>query len=349
MGGCKQALRSKPSPRTWRVQTVWDAGTVGFTVFQQFCVNMRSITGGVLELEPLPAGAVAGQFQMLDAVIAGKCDAINGFTANWANRFPLAAFLSSYPLGLDRPDQWETWYYELGGLALARTAYEAQGVFLVGPIQHDLNCIHSKVPIRSVEDLKGKTIRFPGGIVADVFKQAGVSTVILGGSDVYGALQKGTVDAADFVGPAVNFNLGLAEVAPYIVMGPRTTPCLHQAVDLMEFTVNLERWRELPPEVQSVVIAAVRQYSWNHYALIQRENILAWEKFNKKGVEVIRLTEEDVGKMRRMAIPVWFEWARKDSMTRQAFTSQLRYLRSPSVAYITDDMLVDREGRKLEL
>lgn len=350
VSGCTPSARPKRAAIKWRVPTLWDAGTVGFTAFQKFCENIKLLTNGELELEALtPQAVTRDQFQLFDALREGKCDAINGATANWANRFPVAAFLTSYPLGLDRPDQWETWYYELGGLTLARRAYEAEGLFFVGPIQHDLNIIHSKVPIRSFEDLKGKRMRFPGGIVAAVFQEAGASTVILSGAEVYPALEKGVIDAADFVGPAVNYSLGFGNIAKYIIMGPRSTPCLHQPADLLEFTVRLDRWRELPKSLQDMVVAAVRQYSWDHYTIIQRENIAAWEKFEKKGVQIIRFTEADVLKLRKVAIPIWFTWARKDPLAREAFASQLHFMRSQNVAYITDDMLVDKDGRKLEL
>ena len=94
----------------------------------------------------------------------------------------------------------------------------------LGPIQHDDNLIHSKVPIRSFEDFKGKKIRYPGGIIADIYRAAGVSTVLLPGGEVYPALEKGVIDASDFVGWAVNYNLGFAEIAKYIILGPPSTP-----------------------------------------------------------------------------------------------------------------------------
>ena len=87
-------------------------------------------------------------------------------------------------------------------------------MFYVGPIQHDLNLIHSKVPIRSFEEFKGKKIRFPGGMIAEIFSHAGVSTVILPGGEVYQALEKGLLDASDFIGPAVNYDLGFGGRRP---------------------------------------------------------------------------------------------------------------------------------------
>ncbi|MEW6045025.1 MAG: TRAP transporter substrate-binding protein DctP [Bacillota bacterium] len=332
-----------PVPRTrWRIQTAWDAGTVGFTLFEEFCKRVSALTEGRLELQPFPAGAVVGTFDMFEAVRTGVLDAMHVFTLYWAGKMPVTSFLSSYALGLDRPDQWETWFYGLGGLDLARRAFAEQGLFYVGPVQHDLNIIHSKVPIRSFEDFKGKKIRFPGGMIGDVFTAAGVSTVLLPGGEVYPALERGVIDAADFVGPAVNYNLGFHQVTKYIIMGPPGTPCIHQPVDLMDVTVNMRRWNALPKEVQEIFVTAVREHSWNHYAGIQKADLEAWDLFRRAGVEVIRLSEEDVRKFRKIAVDVWFNWARKDNHSREAFRTQLAYMKE--LGYVTDD---DLRGRAL--
>jgi TRAP-type mannitol/chloroaromatic compound transport system substrate-binding protein len=338
------------APVKWRVQTAWDAGTAGYTAFQKYCAGVKALTEGKLEFQPLPAGAVVGTFEMFDAVKGGVLDAMHVFTTYWPSRLPVAAFLSSYPLALDRPDQWETWFYELGGLQLARKAYQAHNMFYVGPIQHDLNIIHSRVPIRSFEEFKGKRVRFPGGMPAEIFAHAGVSTVILPGGEVRAALEKGAIDAADFVGPANNYDLGFADVAKYIIMGPTTTPCLHQPVDLVDLTVNLPKWNALPRHLQEMVIAATRQHSWDHYAYIQKQNIAAWDKFKAQGVQIIRLSEADVEKFRRYAIPMWFRWAKRDPLAKEAFASQLAFMKTFNVGYVTDSMLVDTDGKtKLSL
>jgi TRAP-type mannitol/chloroaromatic compound transport system substrate-binding protein len=339
------AVARAQAPVKWRVQTAYDAGTSGYAAFQKYCAHVRVLSEGKLEFQPLPAGAVVGTFEMFDAVKGGGLDAMHVFTIYWSSKLPVTAFLSSYPLALDRPDQWETWFYELGGLQLARKAYQAHNMFYVGPIQHDLNIIHSKVPIRSFEEFKGKRVRLPGGMAADIFKQAGVSTVILPGGQVRSALESAAIDAADFVGPANNYDLGFADVAKYIIMGPTTTPCLHQPVDLADLTVNLAKWNALPKHLHEVVIAATRQHSWDHYAYIQKQNIAAWDKFRAQGVQVIRLSEADVQKFRRYAIPMWFNWARRDPLAREAFGSQLAFMKSFNVGYVTDSMLVDTDGK----
>jgi TRAP-type mannitol/chloroaromatic compound transport system substrate-binding protein len=334
---------------TWKMQTAWDAGTVGFAAFEKFARSISELTGGKLEIDPQPNNAVSKTFEAFSAVKNGDLDGMHSFPIYWTKDMPVAAFLCSYPLALDRPDQWETWYYELGGLDIARKAYEANNIHFVGPVQHDLNLIHSKIPLRSFEDFKKKKIRFPGGMIGDVFKAAGVDVATFPGGKVYGALKEGQVDAADFTGPAVNFNLGFADVAKYIIMGPPSTPCLHQPCDLMAVSINLKKWHELSPQLQAVFTAAVRKFSWDHYAYIQKENIKAWGKFRDKGVEIIRLTEADISKFRRVAVPLWFQWAKKDALATQAFKSQLDFMRSDNIAYVNDAMLVDEKGQKLSI
>lgn len=333
------------TPIKWRIQTAWPPGTAGYRAFQKFCANVKEISEGKLLFQPLPEAAVVGTFEMFDAVKGGVLDAMHCFSNYWPGKMPVSAFLSSYPLGLDRPDQWETWYYELGGLPLARRAYRAHNMFFVGPIQHDLNLIHSKVPIRSFEEFKGKKIRYPGGMISEIFSYAGVSTVILPGGEVRQALEKGLLDASDYAGPAINYDLGFADVTKYIIMGPTSTPCLHQPVDLMDLTVNMAKWAALSKHQQEIVIAATRQHSWDQYAYIQKENIAAWDKFKAQGVQVIRLSEDDIQKFRRHAIPMWFKWAKRDPLAKEAFASQLAFMRTIGVGYIPDAMLVDTDGK----
>ncbi len=227
--------------------------------------------------------------------------------------------------------------------------FAPHGVYFLAAIQHDLNIIHSRIPIRSFEDFKGIKLRMPGGLIAAVFAAAGAKTVFLTGDQVYPTLQSGAIDAADFAGPGTNFNMGFANVAKYIILGPPATPCLHQPVDLHCALVNLAQWTALPKHLQDVVEYAARRFSWDDYAFVQKQNILSWGKYRDKGVEIVRLSNADVDKLRKVAIPLWFEWARKDPLALEAFSSQLEYMKNPSVAYITDEMLVDGTGKRLTL
>ncbi|NVK43713.1 MAG: TRAP transporter substrate-binding protein DctP [Oceanospirillaceae bacterium] len=323
---------------TWKVQSVWDAGTVGYTLFEEWCNGMEEKTGGELKFKCFPAKSVAADNNALfDAVRNGVLQGMNPFTLYWSGKIPASVFLSSYPAGPDQPQQWDTMFYSMGMLEKTREIYKKLGLFYVGPIQHDANIIHSKKPVNSLEDLKGMKIRVPGGMVAEVFQQFGVSTVSLPGSDIFPALEKGTIDAADYVGPAVNYELGFSQVTDNILMGPPGVMSIYQPVDLMDLTVNLRAWNKLSPKVQQVVEDEVRNYSQRHYLTIQKRNIEAMEKFKAEGTKVSRLSQEDLETFRRAAIPVWFNWANKDEDARAIFDLQLKYMMNDTVGYITPE------------
>ncbi|MFH2129657.1 MAG: TRAP transporter substrate-binding protein DctP [bacterium] len=332
-----------------KMQTAWDAGTLGYVKFQEFCTQVGEMTEGKLIIQGFPAGAIVGTFEMFDAVKAGVFDAMHCFEVYWPGKIPVATFLSSYPFAMDRPDQWDTWYTALGGKEIAREAYAGHNMYWLGPIQHDDNLIHSKVPIRSFEDFKGKKIRYPGGIIADIYRAAGVATVLLPGGEVYPALEKGVIDGADYVGAAINYNLGFGEVAKYIIMGPPSTPCLHQPVDLMGVAINMKTWQKIPPHLQSLLDAAIVKHSRDQYTAIQAADIIAFEKLQKEqGVEVIRLKESDIDKFRRFAPEMWVKWASKSPLAMKAFKSQLEFMKSVKMGYVTDASMVDRNGKKLD-
>ncbi|MEJ2058872.1 MAG: TRAP transporter substrate-binding protein DctP [Gammaproteobacteria bacterium] len=327
------------STQTWKVQTTWDAGTTGYKLFEGWCNSIKEKSGGELSFKPFPAKSVAADNNALfDAVRSGVLQAMNPFSLYWSGKIPATVFLSSYPAGPDLPSQWETMFYGLGMLEMTRDIYKKYGLFYVGPIQHDANIIHSKTPVDNLEQLKGMKIRLPGGMVAEVFEKFGVSTTSMPGSDIYPALEKGTIDAADYVGPAINWDLGFAEVTKYIIcMGPPGHTSLYQPVDLMDLTVNMGAWKRLSPKMQKFVEEQVQTYSVHHYTAIQKADLVAMDKFLKAGTSVSRLSPEDVTRFRRAAIPVWYEWAKKNPDAKRVFKLQLDYMLNPYMGYVTKD------------
>lgn len=338
--------RAQGAGRTLRIQTSWQPGTTGYRIFEDWCNSIVEKTSGELAFKAFPAGAVAGDFQLVDAVRNGVLDGMNVFTVYWAGRMPAGVFLSSYPMGINHPHQWDMMFNAYGGTELARELYRKNGLYFVGHVHHDMNLIHSTKPIQSLDDFKGLILRVPGGIVADCFAQLGARTTLLPGSEVYPALERGTIEAADYTGPAVNYDLGFHQVTKYIVMGPPSTPCLHQPVDLMDISFGLRVWESLSDHMKELVTDLVRSYSIIHYGAIQAANKDAWAKFTEAGVTVTRLSEEDAARFRKIAIPKWFEWANKDKDAARLFKLHLDVMQDPSVAYITPE---DIQGYELKL
>src|SRR3954462_71639 len=106
------------------------------------------------------------------------------------------------------PHESDVFFYGKDGLKMAREIFAKQHIMFDGRIHHGPNIIHSKKPIRTIEDFKGLKLRVPGGMIAEGFAAIGARTTLLPGGEVFSALEKGTVDAADYTGPAVNWDLG---------------------------------------------------------------------------------------------------------------------------------------------
>jgi len=336
---------AKAQTTTWKVQTSWPGG-IGLEIFKSWCNGIADKTGGELAFQPFGAKDVVGDFQLFDAVKNGILDAMNPFTLYWAGRMPASVFFSSYPLGLRNPHEWDVFCYALGGLEIARELFAQFGMHYVGPIHHGPNIIHSKVPIRSIEDFSGRKMRLPGGMVAEVFQAAGAKTTLLPGSEIFPALEKGTIDVADYVGPAVNHALGFHQVTKFISMGPPGFMSIYQPVDLMDLTVGMKAWNALSPQMKQFVEMEVHVYSDMHHAAIQKADQEAWKKFTDAGTVVTRLSQDDVEKFTKLAVPRWYAWANKDKNAARVFKIQLDYMMSGSLGYVTSD---DIKGQTLKM
>ncbi len=330
---------------TWQIQTSWPGGA-GLQIFRDWCATIVEKTGGELAFQPFGANDVVGDFQLYDAVKNGVLDAVNPFTIYAQGIIPAATFLTSYPLGLRNPHEWDVFFFGLGGLEVARELYAAQGMVYVGPVHHGPNIIHSKVPIRSIDDFRGRKMRLPGGMVAEVFTEIGAETTVLPGSEIFPALEKGTIDVADFVGPAVNYALGFSQVTQYISMGPPGFMSLYQPVDLMDITVGQAAWDALSPQMRQFVEMETHIYSDLHHAAIQKADQEAWAKFAEDGTEVTRLTQDDVELMTEVAVPIWFKYANRDVNSARVFKLQLDYMMSGSLGYVSPEQI---EGLTLDL
>ena len=329
---------------TWKVQTSWPAG-VGLQTFKTWAATVKEKTGGELEIKPFAAKEVVGDFELLDGVRNGVLEAMNSFTLYWAGKLPATAFLSSYLMGLRYPHEWDIFFYSNGGLQAARDLFARQGMYYVNRIHHGPNIIHSKKPIRTIEDFKDLKLRVPGGMIAEGFAAIGAKTTLLPGGEVFSALEKGTVDAADYTGPAVNWDLGFQQVSKFIWTGPPGLESVYQPVDLMDFVVRMDVWNKLSPKMKVWLDDEIQVYSNIHHGAIQKADMDAWGKFEKAGIQINRLPAEDLPKFQRVAVPIWFKWANKDKDAAKIFKLQLDVMQSHTCGYVTPDMY---KGLKIE-
>jgi len=316
--------------RQLKIQSSWAAGTPGYKLFETWCKSMVEMTSGELDFKPFPESAVAGDNVVFDAVRNGVLDGQNIFWTRWPSRMPAAVFMTGFPMGPAMTNVWDVAYYSYGLIDIARELYAKNGLFFVGNVHSDPNFLHSKAPVKTLDDLKGKKMRFPGGIIAETFAALGVSTTLLPGSEVYPALEKGTIDATDWVGPAVNYAQGFHQVTKYIIIGPKQAPSLHQSVDPMDIAFSLRVWNSFSPKMKHLIEAATAQYSLQHYTTMLKADTEVWPKYKAAGNEIIYLPESDLEKFKKAAIPLWFKWGNKDKDAARVLKIILAVMQNPS-------------------
>ena len=277
----------------WKVQTGWPAGMGMHTGTVALAKRIEEMSGGRLRLDVLPAGAIVPPKMILAAVDKGTIDVGRYWPAHWSGKNPAANLFASVtggPFGLDNVD-YVGWLYHGGGLELYQELYTDVLKMNVKVLPTEL-CPPEpfgwfKKPIKSLADLKGLKMR-ESGLVAEVYKDAGIIVITLPGGEVLPALERGVLDAAAFSDPTIDKDLGIMDVCKYY-----HTPGIHNPTKITEFLINKDVWDKLPADLKAIVEVATREYLLRAWVDIVNRNVSDLELLKTKyGVTVVETPKE---------------------------------------------------------
>ena len=314
------AIVRAQSKTKWRAQTLWSTAEVTYKTFAELCARIGTLTQGRLTVEPFSGGAVTGVFQTLDAVSAGVLQAQSSWPGYWSGKEPALAILSDLSFAYTHPMQMATWYYERDGLALLREAYSKFNIHVVGVTWWGVESLVSKKPLRTIADFKGLKIRSPQGLTADILTKLGASPVILPGGEVYSALDKGVVDAADWATVSMNQRMGLFEPCKYSVT-------IYHSMPVQGFAVNAAAWKQLPDDIKEIVTTAVHEWGWHQIRKVASEDARVSQGLKAKGVTQITWGGEELSKLRNIAYKSWQEFSTKSPLAKKAYDAQVAWLK----------------------
>jgi TRAP-type mannitol/chloroaromatic compound transport system substrate-binding protein len=304
----------------WKMQSLWQAGSINHKVFERFCQRVGEATGGRLEITPLPVGSIVAYNETLDAVGSGVLDGQQSGAAYFAGKDPAFILISEFPGGYETPWQMQAWFEYGGGKELARELYARFNVFYVGSVWHGMESIPSKRPLRGVDDLKGLKIRIPEGPNQEIFKRFGAAPVSIPGSEVYTSLDRGVIDATDWGTLGMNIDLGYHKIAPYQVF-----PGFH-SLPMADVAVNLDRWKELPPDIRAILEMAVRDFARDMVEKMMVADAEAARKAEAEGVKLVTWNDAERRKFRSAAAQVMETVAQRGELARQIYDSHVTFL-----------------------
>ena len=227
-------------PVNIRIQSVISAKADEVTMLKNFADDVKALTAGdEVTIEVLPAGAVVGAKEVLDAVDKGLVEGGFAWTHYWSGKHPAAALFGSPPagggIGMDNL-AWLSWFQFGGGKELYDQLWTEMGVnvkgFMLQPVGPEA-LGWFKEPINSMADFRKYRFRTPPGIPGQAYKDIGVASVAMGGGDILPALEKGTIDAAEWCCPKPDSVFGFQKVLKhYYLQG------LHQVVVNADMYIN---------------------------------------------------------------------------------------------------------------
>jgi TRAP-type mannitol/chloroaromatic compound transport system substrate-binding protein len=300
----------KPAPAKvyeWKMVTTWPPN---FPVFQtgveKFAQDLDILSQGRLKVQIFAGGQLVPALQSFDAVSQGTVQMAHGAAYYWAGKVPAAQFMSAVPFGMTA-DGMNAWLYAGGGLELWRELYEPFGVvpFPMGNSGVQMGGWFNK-RIDSLADLKGLKMRIPG-LGGKVFGKAGGSPVLMAGGELYTALERGTLDATEWVGPYHDQRLGLNRAAKYYYY-----PGWHEPGTTLELIVNKQAWETLPPDLQrliEVASEAINQWMFNQFETM---NLNALQELKEGKTEVLEFPADVMAELHRLSFETLEEEAAKD-------------------------------------
>jgi len=235
---------------TLKLATSWPAhfpimGT-GVDAFAKRCAEL---SGGTLEIKVFPKNILVPAMQVFDACSAAQIDAFHSGVYYWKGKNLAFSIFGGMPLGLTS-EEMITWFKFGGGYDLWRELYGKFNLYpLIGGTTGPQMGGWFKKPINSLADLKGLKMRIPG-LGGEVMKKLGVNPVLLPAGEIFTALDRGTIDATEWVGPALDRMMGFDKAAKYYYTG------WHEPGSILELTFNKARWEKLSDEHKAIIATA---------------------------------------------------------------------------------------------
>lgn len=305
----------------WKMQSLWQAGSINQAVFVRFTERVKEMTNGRLEIEPLSVGTVVAYNETVDAVGAGILDGVHGGGGYSAGKEVGFSLITDLNGAYENPYQMQMWFEYEGGMELAQELYGKFNMHFIGPIFWGVESIPSKNPIRNMADFKGVKMRAPEGMAQDIFKKLGAAPVNIPGSEVYTALERGVISATDWGTLGMNEDLGYHKIAKFPIY-----PGIH-SMPGTDVSVNLDKWNALPKDLQAIVTVAVRDFARDMIQTIAQTDAVAAAQSKAAGVELVNWSQEERRKFRAVASTVWKEYSTRSEMGKKIYESHINFLK----------------------
>ena len=281
--------------------------------------RLEQITQGKFQIRVFAGGEIVPGLQVLDAVQNATVECGHSASYYYVGKNLAFAFDTAMPFGLTARQQ-NAWMYHGGGLQLMRALFAEYNIvsFPGGNTGVQMGGWFRK-EIRKLADLKGLKMRIPG-LGGQIMARLGVVPQTLAGGDIYPALERGAIDATEWVGPYDDEKLGFHKVAKNYYY-----PGWWEGGPQLSFYVNSRKWQELPPAYQAAFEAAAAEANVGMLAEYDARNPPAMARLLREGVKLHPFPKDVMVAARQAAFKLYDEEAAKNPAFRKIYTEWKKF------------------------
>ena len=309
----------------WKMVTSWPKNFPGLGVGAENLANLINILSNKrIKIKVFGSNELIPPLEVFDFVSKGGAELGHSGAYYWKGKSPGCQFFSSVPFGLNAQEM-NAWLYYGGGLKLWEKLY---GTFNLiprpaGNTGTQMGGWFNK-EIKSLSDLQGLKMRIPG-LGGEVLSRAGGVPVTLAGSEIFTALQTGTIDATEWVGPYNDRAFGLYKAAKYYYF-----PGWHEPGPTIECLVNKTAYNTLPQDLQFIVDTACKAINIDMLSDYTAKNNLALQYLKSKNIVIKEFPSEIMNKLRYISKQVMKEISAYDSITKEIYVSYNNFQKNVS-------------------
>jgi TRAP-type mannitol/chloroaromatic compound transport system substrate-binding protein len=305
----------------WKMVTTWPKNFPGLgTGAEYFAKLVKALSAGQLEIQVYGAGELVPALEVFEAVRQGTAEIGHGAAYYWKAKNPALQFFTAVPFGLTA-EEMNGWLYHGGGLALWQDICKPFGLVPLpaGNTGMQMAGWFNK-KINTLADLRGLKMRIPG-LGGEVFKRLGVIPVNLPGGELFTAMQSGTIDATEWVGPFNDLAFGLHRVAKYYYY-----PGWQEPGSVMEVLINQQALQALPEHLQNILKMAAQAANLDMFSEYQARNSEALATLQAdKNIEILPLPAEVLGALKQESEQILAEIAAQTEDNRRVYQAYQAY------------------------
>jgi len=330
--GGAPAVQTQKSVR-WRLASSFPrALDTIYGACESLAEDLERMSGGRFQIRPYPAGELVPGLQVLDAVQQGTVQVGQSASYYYTGKNPSFAFDTALPFGFNARQQ-AAWLLEGGGQELLRPLFADFGIvqFYGGSTGAQMGGWFNKT-IDTPADLQGLKMRIPGQ-GGDVMSRLGVTVQVLSGGDIYPALERGAIDATEWIGPYDDEKLGFHKIAKYYYY-----PGWWEPGPGLTFYVSKPAWESLSPEFQAMFEAAATRAGMRMQARYDARNPAAMERLLRSGVEFRPFPRPVLEAARRETLALLDELAAGDPAFAEIYTAWRAFRDSAFAWFATSEL-----------